>query len=337
MHSATGSKKKWNRSSKDCRIKGYFVGHSSCVCAKVDRGDVGLMRLTPSMMVSTWLVAAVLLPATAHARSATTVTSVSRLGSERPEEISFTITARVDGVGPEQLSRCIARSDRRLRRDVDSRRTFTGVRWTEGEDQALRGCSASGCKYEFDATGRRRLGQAGSLGQRKALYYQLVREATLRANKKRKDHRIRGHQVARGVGGRCVRHGGFHWLLDGRVKSHDKLVWRKINASSRMRPTMTTMQVYQWRAGQSVCLGKSLLFSDHYYDDHLELFEMRPGRQGQVELQYHVRSRFDFFGSWWARRFKGTIASRLTAHSKRELVKLVNRCASRQLVAKRTR
>lgn len=254
-----------------------------------------------------------------------TVVSQAPLRAPRTEELGLTLTLRVTGVSAKALARCLARQDRPLSLRRDPEDTFRSVLWTPKERETLTECEPDDCAYELPKAERRTLSRANGLGEKMKVYYGLIAKMSAR-DKRKKDHRILPHQVS---GEPCAEHDAFHWLLNGPVKPHDALVWRKFGPSKRMQPTMMTMQVYQWEAEGRVCVGQSLLFADHYYDDHLELFQLRPTGDGAVEVRFHTRSRFDFFESWWARRFRGTITSGLRDYTRKKVVKLVSRCAQK--------
>ncbi|MCA9664952.1 MAG: hypothetical protein KC503_05165 [Myxococcales bacterium] len=261
-----------------------------------------------------------------RARAAGDITLVEVKGATpRREEINTTITLDVDGLSGEQLGQCLARGRRRVRRGADPSAIFGRVHWTAEEERILSTCSASKCLYEFPQSMKVRIAAASGLANKKRVYYQLLYELATAANKKRKRYRIEHYQVK---GEPCAKLPEFHWLINGPVKTHDVLEWRKVSASKRMRPTVLLTQLFAWKNGNTRCVGRTLLFSDHYYTDSLELYQSWP-QNGHLRVRYHQIHRFDFFNSWLARRFKGTIAGKLRQHALTRLVKRVKRCQTR--------
>jgi hypothetical protein len=260
----------------------------------------------------------------ASAAPALQLEHVYPLPDPRREEVGLTLIGSVQGIGLEPLARCLAAQDRVLPRGKRAEEVFAGIAFSPRELRYLEGCSPRACEYELPAAGRARLERAATIDEKRRSYLALVLELTLGAVKRRKDHRVLAHELA----GEPCASGELRTLLDGALGPGDALRWRKFAPSSRMQPTLLTFQRLRWQARGYTCIGSTLLFADHYYDDQLELFQLTPLRAG-VQLRYVVRSRFDFFGSFWARRMKGRVTSGLRDHLRRELVSIVARCPSR--------
>jgi hypothetical protein len=271
--------------------------------------------------------------AAADQTASVTVLQESPLSSPRREELGMTLVVQVKGISVELLSQCIAHSARPLERRLSPEQIFGGVSWTLRELKMLRDCNTDDCEYEFPSPSIQRLMQGSTLVEKKRIYYRLIFEHTLSTEKKKKDHRIYPYEA---TGEPCAAQGAFHWLLDGRLKPQDPLVWKKISPSARMQPTIMTQQVAGWSTGQTLCVGRTMLFADHYYDDHLELFQLQPASGNNVKLRYHSRSTFDFFDAWLARRMRGTIDKGLREYERQELVQLLGACVYQHATAKQS-
>lgn len=269
--------------------------------------------------------AIVALASEASAAPALLLEHVYPLADPRPEEVGLTLIGSVQGIGLEPLARCLAGQDRVLPRGVRAEEVFAGIAFSPREQRYLVECSPRSCEYELPAAGRARLERAATLEEKRRSYLALALELTLGADKRQKDHRVLAHELA----GEPCAGGELRTLLDGALRPGDALRWRKFAPSPRMQPTLMTFHRLRWQARGYTCVGSTLLFADHYYDDQLELFQLTALRGGGLQLRYVVRSRFDFFGSFWARRMKGRVTSGLRDHLRRELVTVVARCPSR--------
>jgi hypothetical protein len=202
---------------------------------------------------------------------------------------------------------------------------FSKIRWIPSELKVLRECSTGSCKYELPPGAVRRLAAAGSLAEKKRTYLRLVQELSAGAQKTRKADRVRPTDVRQ----LCASHGAFRWLLEGALAEHCPMSWRRVGGTGRMQRTMMTFQDYTWTVGKSRCAGRILLFADHYYNDHLELLEVTPVREGRATVRYHVRSRFDFLTSWWKRKaFKWRIRSAMKDQNTRLLRRWISGCVT---------
>ncbi|MCB9555025.1 MAG: hypothetical protein H6707_02900 [Deltaproteobacteria bacterium] len=245
---------------------------------------------------------------------------------EHDGEVSFVIEAHLPGLNAREFERCLARAERPVDQQSSPSEVFD-VNWTPSEEAILMSCNRQSCKFNFDPSGRQQMESGGPLAARKQLYAELVANHTFGQAKSKKRFRIRPHEVKE----TCADHDLFHWLLNGQLKSHDRVSWSKFSSSDRMRPTLRTVQLLNWKKGNSRCLGKTLLFADHYYDDFLELAQLTDVDDG-VALRYYSRSRFDFLRySWWARRFKGQIRNGM----KNDTISRLKRVAQRCMLAKR--
>ena len=74
-----------------------------------------------------------------------------------------------------------------------------------------------------------------------------------------------------------------------------------------MRPTVQIFHVMTWRIGQTRCIGRILIFANHYYHDHFELLQISPLAKNRVKLRMFVRSNFDFLDRWWASLMRGRL------------------------------
>jgi hypothetical protein len=273
-----------------------------------------------------WAVisAALLAPATAAAAGRVASARAVDL-NETGSEVAVAVKATVTGLDAEKLQRCIYRQvDRRLPLEGDSNKVFAPVSWTAEEKRILNTCNLSKCKYEFPDWGIKRLMKAQGLHAKQEVYYDLLHYLSVKARKKSKPHRIRLSRLRREP---CAGTGSLRWLLDSRPGKKTRLAWRKMKGDSRMRPTVITFHVHGWDAGETRCVGRTMLFADHYYDDHLELVAIEPAGSDKLRVRLLIRSRFAFIDSWWERKtVKWGIRKAVKKHSIRELKRWVRSC-----------
>ncbi len=278
------------------------------------------------MILRAALLAALLATsARALAAPALQLEHVSPLAEPRREEVGLTLIGSVRGLGEDALASCLAGQDRALPRGKGAEEVFAGIGFAPRELGYLEACTPRACEYELPPAGRARLARARTLSEKRREYLALALELTLGATKTRKPHRV----LAEELRGEPCAGSGLRPFLDGALRPGDLLRWRKFAPSSQMQPTLMTFQRGRWRSRGYSCVASTLLFADHYYHDQLELAQLTPLAGGGVQLRYVVRSRFDFFGSFWARRMKGRITSGLRDHLRRELPAIVARCPSR--------
>ncbi|MBW2732924.1 MAG: hypothetical protein JRH20_11075 [Deltaproteobacteria bacterium] len=242
---------------------------------------------------------------------------------ERKSEIAFTLTGWFSGRDVDALARCLPQREHLLPKRGEPGRSFNGIRWTKKALAWLDGCQVGKCKFNFPASDVRQLLMGRSIEEKKSIYYDLVHKLTWRYKKGRKRERIEAHQLRRDA---CSSHDLFHWLLNGPLKPSDRVIWRKHFGGKTMHPTLKTLKLAQWKTGQHRCIGTTLLFSDHYYYDSVDLLQLTPMGPERIAFRLQVRERFDVFKSFWARRFRGRIRARISQRKTEMLQKRVTRC-----------
>jgi hypothetical protein len=248
----------------------------------------------------------------------------SHSSREGKHEVAFVLTGWVNAADAAKLAKCLPKKERRLPKTGDAAKAFAGLRWTNKALNALDRCGRKDCRFNFEMPARLKVAQAQGRDAKKRAYYEAVRQAAWTVNKKKKSKRIEQHAVKSET---CSNHNLFHWLINGTPKKWDKVFWRKhFGKSSRMRPTLEVLQSSVWQKGTSQCVGTTILFADHYYDDSIELLQLTPLGNGRVAFRQYTRIRFDFFGSWWARRFRGTIRKQARQKKLKILRNRMRRC-----------
>lgn len=238
----------------------------------------------------------------------------------RRSEVAFVITGWVKSSDVDSLARCLKKQEHRL----TTSHSLNPINWQSKRLKELDDCNLKRCVYNIPKWAVSELMKGKSIEEKKQIYYQLIHKLSFGLAKKTKKDRIRAYQLRNEI---CGHHDLFHWLLNGPPKSTDYLIWRK-HYGKKMRPTIRTIQVSQWKEGEHHCIGYTHLFADHYYYDGLDLLQLTPKEEDRVEFRFVVRERYDIFNEWWARRFRGKVRKRIKNRKLEILKKRFNACVS---------
>lgn len=239
---------------------------------------------------------------------------------EHKLEIAFTLTGWIPSNDVDALARCLPKKERALGSKGDATRYFRGIRWETKRLKEADECNVKHCVFNIPAWARRKVMAAKDNAERVRVYYNVVRDITWQLDKKAKTARIKAYRLA---GEPCGKHDLLHWLINGKLKPWDRVIWRKLFAK-KMRPTLMTLQMLSWRAGDYRCIGTSVLFGDHYYYDGIDLLQLKQAESGKVAFRLHVRERYDVMREWWARTFRSRFRNDI---KRRKLAFLRNRIA----------
>lgn len=239
---------------------------------------------------------------------------------EHKLELAFTLSGWIPSSDVDALARCLPKKERRLGSKGDAARYFRGIRWETKRLKELDECNVKHCVFNIPKWARRKVMAAKDNAERVRTYYDVVRDLTWKIDKKKKTARIKAYRLANEP---CGKHDLLHWLLDGPLKPWDRIIWRK-HFAKKMRPTLMTLQMSSWRAGDYRCIGTSVLFGDHYYYDGIDLLQLKQVESGKVAFRLHVRERYDVMKEWWARTFRSRFRNDV---KRRKLALLRNRIA----------
>lgn len=281
----------------------------------------------------TLAVLTLLLTVAASARDDSSLKNIKivALEDERQDEIGATVFADMPSQGPssagggaQRLLDCMESKIVKINRNQKPSEIFTPFDWSSTERDILDNCNLEDCKYEFPKDRIPQLMEKKSIEEKKDFFFKLIFDIAIHANKAQKTLPISKQNLAAEP---CAKDEGISPLLEGPVQPRDSLTWTKFKASQQMRPTTMILQVNRWRTENTWCMGKALLFSTHYYSDHVELFQVTPGNQ-TLQIRYHVRSRLDFFRRWLARQSKWVIRNALKDMAVETLKTLTKGCAA---------
>ena len=237
------------------------------------------------------------------------------------EALASTSEMSIEGLTLRKLDRCLLLGAAHLDRRRSSARNFGKVHWTEEEHETLAECDPGDCRYDFSAPRVRRLSRQKTLAARKRLYYKLLRESALHADKRKKRSRIRVKHLRYEP---CAHDPEFVDLLHGALHARDTVVWRKVYRE-RLFPTVLIMQSRRWTKGSRWCRARTMLFADHYYRDHVELFQFWRTGPNKLKLRFHSRSRVPM-NTVWRRSFRGMIADRMRDAETKRVLRILGRC-----------
>lgn len=237
------------------------------------------------------------------------------------EALASTSEISIEGLTPERVDRCLSLGVAYLDRRRSGAQTFGKVHWTEGEQETLEKCVPGDCRYDFSEPRVRRLHRQNKLAARKQLYYELLRESALRADKSKKRSRI---QVAQLRHEPCARDPELAALLEKPLGAGDAVVWRKMY-QEKLFPTVLIMQSRRWTRGSRWCRARTMLFADHYYRDHVELYQLWPTGPDTLKLRFHSRSRVPM-NTVWRRTFRGVVEKRMRESELKRVLHTLRRC-----------
>lgn len=237
------------------------------------------------------------------------------------EALASTAEFSIEGLTPEQVDRCLSRGVAYLSRRRSAAKNFGHVHWTDKEHDVLADCNTKKCLYDFSDARVRRLDRKKSRAARKALYYELLQESALKADKSKKRSRIRVKQLPHEP---CARDPEFAALLRGALKADDRVVWRKLY-QEKLYPTVLIMQSRRWTTGSRWCRARTQLFADHYYRDHVELYQFWRTSPNTLNLRFHSRSRVPM-NTVWRRTFRGLVEKRMRDDVTRRVLRTLRRC-----------
>ena len=237
------------------------------------------------------------------------------------EALASTAEIRVEGLTAEQVDRCLSLGVAYLDRRRSGAQTFGKVHWAEGEHETLEKCVPGDCRYDFSKPRVRRLHQQKSLAARKRVYYELLRESALRADKSKKRSRIQVKQLRHEP---CARDPELAALLEKPLGAQDAVVWRKMY-QEKLFPTLLIMQSGHWTRGTRWCRARTMLFADHYYRDHVELYQLWPTGPDTLKLRFHSRSRVSM-NTVWRRTFRGVVEKRMRESELKRVLRTLRRC-----------
>jgi len=236
------------------------------------------------------------------------------------EALASTTEISIEGLTPEQVDRCLSRGVAYVNRRRAAQ-SFGKVYWTEKEHETLNGCVPGDCRYDFSEPRVRRLDRQKTLAGRKRVYYELLAESALRADKSKKRSRIRVKDLRHEP---CARDPELAALLEKPLGADDAVVWRKMY-KERLFPTVLIMQSGHWTRGSRWCRARTMLFADHYYRDHVELYQLWPTGPNALKLRFHSRSRVPM-NTVWRRTFRGVVEKRMRDSETKRLLRTLRRC-----------
>ncbi|MBN8556005.1 MAG: hypothetical protein J0L93_11210 [Deltaproteobacteria bacterium] len=228
--------------------------------------------------------------------------SIERMRENHDQEIATRGSFVWDGIVAEKtLKACIPQESIPFPQTLP--KEWEAKIFDESPMEALMKCTRRDCAFNFSPKELAQLEKAKSPDERKKLYWEFYKRRVAH-KEKTDDESARLFIRSKDKAFADCDGAEFHKLLDQRPVANPTYRLSHIQYNPRMRPTTRLLQGEWFSANGNLCYAESLLFSDHYDAERIEVWSVKtdPNKsKPKTKIQLQIRHRVDLLNTWLRR------------------------------------